>query len=119
MSNPKSGLADNPLFKRATPPPPKVERQAEVFSSQALTDARMYAYMHETLTKKASYSYAFRYPPELLEKLDEMLEKVKALYKLKLPKNPIAVLALAYFLWDFEEHQEESLFYKFLLKKEK
>ena len=93
------------------------EKHARMHASKHVN---MHTYMHAFLDQKATYSYAFRYPPELLEeKLEEALLRVKRKHKVKLPKNAIAVAAMAFLLWDFEANGKNSVLYKMLVKKPK
>ena len=80
--------------------------------------ARMRAYVQTVLNERAPYSYTFRYPPSLLEKLESTLDYIQRRFRRKLHKNAIPVLALAYLLWDFEANDTDSLLYKELVLKQ-
>ena len=106
---------EKPLLPRATEQ--KKKRGPANESVHADMHARMHAYMHSVLNQRATWSYSFRYPPELLEKLEEVLDQIKERYKTKLPKNQAGVAALAFLLRDFEINGEDSLLYKLLVKR--
>ncbi len=84
----------------------------------AYMHANIHAYMHTCIDEKATYSFAFRYPPGVLEKLEEVLHTVKTQHKRKLTKNVVAVAAMAFILSDFEANGGESLLYQFLVHQE-
>lgn len=77
----------------------------------------MRAYLEKLLTERASHSFTFRYPPDLLEELEDVVYEIKKKHRKRLPKNVVAVLALAYILKDYVENGDESVFYKILIGK--
>lgn len=60
----------------------------------------------------------FRYPVELLERLDELQYRVKRAYKTKVTKTSVLVTALAYIIWDFEQNGRDSVLYKAMTAEE-
>jgi hypothetical protein len=76
----------------------------------------MHANMQPYLSAKATNSFAFRYPPDLLEKLADMVHQIRKQHHRKLTKNAIAVAALTFLLTDFEIYGEESVLYQLLIK---
>lgn len=88
-------------------------------SVHARKHVSMQAYMRAIIEDKATNSFTFRYPPEVLHKLEEIIHQVWGKHKIKLTKNSMAVTGLAYLLWDFEENGRESILYKLLVKKAK
>ena len=76
----------------------------------------MHANMQPYLSAKATNSFAFRYPPDLLEKLADVLHQIRKQHHRKLTKNAIAVAALTFLLTDFEIYGEESVLYQLLIK---
>jgi hypothetical protein len=72
--------------------------------------------MHATINEKATNSFAFRYPPEVLEKLEDVLHEIKKQHRRKLTKNVVAVAAMAFLLSDFEANGEESVLYQLLVE---
>ncbi len=95
---------------------PKRKREQKKESVHADMHAHMHAYMQSVLAQRATWAFSFRYPPELLEKLETMLDQIKEKYKTKLAKNTVAVTAMAFLLKDFETNGEESILYKELVK---
>lgn len=83
-------------------------------STHVSTHASVHAYLQTILKQRAADSYTFRYPTELLKKLDALHYTLYVELGAKLPKNTIAVLGLAYVLLDLEEKKEDSDFYKLL-----
>jgi hypothetical protein len=82
----------------------------------ATIQTSMHANMQPYLSAKATNSFAFRYPPDLLEKLADMLHQIRKQHHRKLTKNAIAVAALTFLLTDFEIYGEESMLYQLLIK---
>lgn len=96
--------------------PGKKDRKTEVLQDRK-TD-RFVAFVSRFLTTKSIVHTTFRYPTELLEKLDQVQYEIKTRHKKKITKNSILVAALAYMLWDLEELGQESILYKLLVKNE-
>ena len=97
-----------------------VSKQANIQTSkQASLQTSMQAYMQTTISEKATYAFTFRYPPELLDKLEDVLHGIKKQHRRKLTKNVVAVAALAFILSDFETYGEESMLYQLLIQENK
>ena len=97
---------------------PKEDKRVRA-SVRARKHVSMQAYMRAIIEDKATNSFTFRYPPEVLNKLEEIIHKVWGKHRVKLTKNSMAVIGLAYLLWDFEENGKVSILYKLLVKKTK
>ncbi|MCB9423174.1 MAG: hypothetical protein H6667_25475 [Ardenticatenaceae bacterium] len=67
------------------------------------------------LAEKATNGYTFRYPPQLLEMLEDLLPAVRKRHQVKLTKNAIAVAAIVFLLSDYETFGEESVLYQLLI----
>ena len=78
----------------------------------------MHAYVQSALNERAPYSYTFRYPPSVLERLDATLDHIQRRFRRKLHKNTLPVLALAFLLWDYEANDTESILYQELVLKQ-
>jgi hypothetical protein len=72
--------------------------------------------MQSLLSEKATKPATFRYPLDLLEKLEDVLHVARKEYRRKLTKNEIAVAALLFLLLDFEAYGQESVLYQLLIK---
>ncbi len=68
------------------------------------------------LKEKAVQLGGFRYPPSLIELIDDTLYHVKKDHKVKLTKNSIAVLGIANLLKEYEKKGTSSLLYKLLIE---
>lgn len=68
----------------------------------------------EVLDNKATEKTTLRFTTRLSEALDDFLLQAKKQYKVRLPKNAVITLGLAYLLWEFEEKERESLLYKLI-----
>jgi len=129
----RSGLADSPFFAPA--PRTEPERSTAVFSSDsnqaplnssspqneskqasniASKQASLLAKMRDLGRLKATNAATFRFPPDLLEKLEEIEYRLRKDHKIKATKNIIVVGALAMLLCEFEENATESSLYQFL-----
>jgi hypothetical protein len=129
----RSGLADSPFFAPA--PRTEPERSTAVFSSDsnqaplnssspqneskqasniASKQASLLAKMRGLGRLKATNAATFRFPPDLLEKLEEIEYRLRKDHKIKATKNIIVVGALAMLLCEFEENATESSLYQFL-----
>ena len=107
---------------------PLQEKPAKEETLRASMHARKHANMHATiqasmlanmqpyLSEKATNTFAFRYPPDLLEKMADVLYQIRKQHHRKLTKNAIAVAALTFLLTDFEIYGEESVLYQLLIK---
>ena len=108
----------NPKKKDIKKPTKPKEKKMRA-SVHARKHVSMHAYMRAIIEDKATNSFAFRYPPDVLNKLEETIHQVWGKHKIKLTKNSIAVMAMAYLLWDFEENGKESILFKMLVKRVK
>lgn len=129
----RSGLADSPFFAPA--PRTEPERSTAVLSSDsnqaplnssspqneskqasniASKQASLLAKMRDLGRLKATNAATFRFPPDLLEKLEEIEYRLRKDHKIKATKNIIVVGALAMLLCEFEENATESSLYQFL-----
>jgi len=85
-------------------------------SKQTSLQTNMQASMQSLLNEKATKPATYRYPLDLLERLDDALHMVRKDYRRKLTKNEIAVAALLFLLVDFETYGQESVLYQLLIK---
>ena len=76
----------------------------------------MQAIMHAYLNEKVDDIATFRYPVDLLEKLEDVIHQVRKDHHRKVTKQAVAVAALAFLLTDFETFGEESMLYRLLIK---
>ena len=76
----------------------------------------MQASMHAYLNEKVDDIATFRYPVDLLEKLEDVIHQVRKEHQRKVTKQAVAVAALAFLLTDFETFGEESMLYRLLVK---
>jgi hypothetical protein len=102
---------------RQTEKPDQTKTERMHASMHTNKHASMQPYMRAVLDEKATYSFAFRYPPDLLEKLEDVLHHVRKRHKVKLTKNSVAVTAMAFLLWDFETNAKKSILYRLLVKR--
>jgi len=140
----KSGLADSPFFnaipsKAIEVSPTVLPKQVAEFpvypvtseqqpnnttltkpemqeSNLASKKERFLAFLQSCIDMKAVSTASFRYPQELLDQLEEVLYDLKKQHKKKVTKNALLITALAYLLWDFEQHGETSVLYQNLIK---
>ncbi len=75
----------------------------------------LHAQMLTLLEEKATNGYTFRYPPQLLEMLEDLLPAVRKRHQVKLTKNAIAVAAIVFLLSDYETFDAESVLYQLLI----
>lgn len=78
----------------------------------------MQAILQAYLNEKVDGIATFRYPVELLEKLEDVSHQVRKEHHRKVTKQAVAVAALAFLLTDFETFGEESMLYKMLIQKD-
>jgi hypothetical protein len=76
----------------------------------------LHDHMLTLLEEKATYGYTFRYPPQLLEMLEDLLPTIRQRHQVKLTKNAIAVAAIVFLLSDYETFGEESVLYQLLIE---
>ncbi len=74
-------------------------------------------YMRSVLESRSLKPLTLRFPPELWEKLDEVLYYIKRRFKRKLTKNEVIMLSVALLLKDFDERDLESELYQLLVVK--
>ncbi len=121
-SNPKKTSSPNMQSAK------KQERKSVHASMQANKHASKRAYKHASkhvdlhdqmlalLAEKATNGYTFRYPPQLLEMLEDLLPAIRKRHQVKLTKNAIAVAAIVFLLSDYETFSEESVLYQLLIE---
>jgi hypothetical protein len=85
-------------------------------SLQTRKHASMQANVQAYLSEKVDDIATFRYPVDLLEKLEDVIHQVRKQHHRKVTKQAVAVAALAFLLTDFEEYGEESVLYQLLIK---
>ena len=112
----QSPASNNEITKKPSKPHEEKKVHASVHARKHVS---MQAYMRAIIEDKATNSFTFRYPPEVLNKLEEIIHQVWGKHKVKLTKNSMAVTGLAYLLWDFEENGKVSILYKLLVKRSK
>ena len=69
------------------------------------------------LQEKATYGFTFRYPPDLMDLLEDVLHTLKKRHKVKVTKNAVAVAAFVFLLSDYETYGEESVLFQMLIKR--
>jgi hypothetical protein len=131
----KSGLADSPFFapsplrepEQSTAIFPRLDEQSAPTTSDdskqaslqasniANKQASLLAKMKEMGRLKATNAATFRFPPDLLEKLEEIEYQLRKEHKIKATKNIIVVGALAMLLYEFEDKATESSLYQYLM----
>lgn len=88
---------------------------AKQISKRTSLQVTMHTYIQQYLNEKATQGFTFRYPPQLLEELEDVIYEIRKKHHQKLPKNMIAVLALAFVMKDYVENGEDSILYRALL----
>ena len=78
----------------------------------------MQANVQAYLSEKVDDIATFRYPVDLLEKLEDVIHKIRKQHHRKVTKQAVAVAALAFLLTDFEEYGEESVLYQLLIEQD-
>jgi hypothetical protein len=73
------------------------------------------AFLRSQLEVKPNSVVSFRYPEDLLDRLEQIQYAVRQQSRKKLTKNAILIAALAFLLWDYEQHDQESILYKHLV----
>ena len=96
---------------------PKAEAIAKGARKQESKIARKQDFLQGWLEMKASDTTSFRYPSELLERLNEVQYQLKSRHKAKVTKNDILIAALAYVVWDFEQNGQDSILVESLTAK--
>ncbi|MBZ0320115.1 MAG: hypothetical protein K8L91_27125 [Anaerolineae bacterium] len=79
-------------------------------------NARMQDFIGTLLALKNTKNTNFRYPPELLEKIDDLEYEVKKRTGKKLKTTDILVCAVGYLIWDYEQHGADSILERNLVK---
>ena len=85
-------------------------------SLQTRKHASMQANVQAYLSEKVDDIATYRYPVDLLEKLEDVIHQARKQHHRKVTKQAVAVAALAFLLTDFEEYGEESVLYQLLIK---
>ena len=135
ITNDEQSPMDPPKGETANAPAPKIKKMETTKKKLASKNAHMHAnkhvvkqtskrtslqvtmhaYIQQYLNEKATQGFTFRYPPQLLEELEDVIYEVRKKHRQKLPKNTIAVLALAFVMKDYVENGEDSILYRALL----
>ena len=92
------------------------KQESKLANKQTSKHESMQAIMHAYLNEKVDDIATFRYPVELLEKLEDIIHQVRKDHHRKVTKQAVAVAALAFLLTDFETFGEESMLYRLLVK---
>ena len=94
-----------------------VSKKANMQTSlQTRKHASMQANVQAYLNEKVDDAATFRYPVDLLEKLEDVIHQIRKQHHRKVTKQAVAVAALAFLLTDFEEYGEESVLYQLLIE---
>jgi hypothetical protein len=96
--------------KNASTPPSKI---TSILSSK---NARMQDFVAAFLAMKNTKNTNFRYPPELLEKIEDLEYEVKKRTGKKLKTTDILVCAVGYLIWDYEQHGADSIVERLLVE---
>ncbi|MBZ0317879.1 MAG: hypothetical protein K8L91_15770 [Anaerolineae bacterium] len=81
-------------------------------------NARMQDFIGTLLALKNTKNTNFRYPPELLEKIDDLEYEVKKRTGKKLKTTDVLVCAVGYLIWDYEQHGTDSILERNLVQSE-
>jgi hypothetical protein len=132
----RGGLADSPFFapppasnrvadvqttlvrheERSTPMfPQQQERQKEILQESKIA-RNLTQTVQSALEMKSTTNTSFRYPQELLDRLEEVTFTIRKRYKKRVTKNAILIAALASCLFEFDEEGENSVLFKELVK---
>lgn len=84
-------------------------------SNIASKQASLLAKISEIGHLKATNAATFRFPAELLDKLEEVEYRFRQEHKLKTTKNAIVVGSLAFLLVEYEEKKTQSILYRYLM----
>ncbi len=87
-------------------------------NNQASKLASKQAFIHSFLEQKATDTVTFRFPRDLLEKLEEVHYLVRKRSGSKITRNSIIVASLAASLWDLEKDHDDSMVHKLLGEKQ-
>ncbi len=99
-----------PLSAKPLPLSPSntdAEKDSEMFAS-------LFALMKTIGQMKATNAATFRFPPELLERLEEVEYNLRKEHKIRATKNALVVAALAYLLAEHEQQGRASILYQYL-----
>lgn len=69
-------------------------------------------FLRPLLEMKAVRPLSFRYPHELIEQIEEIKYAIRKRHGKKVTKNAILITALAFILWDYEQHGKDSTLFK-------
>ncbi len=105
----KAGMQESKIAR--TPP----SKNMAFLSSK---NARMQDFIGTLLALKNTKNTNFRYPPELLEKIDDLEYEVKKRTGKKLKTTDILVCAVGYLIWDYEQHGADSILERNLVQSE-
>ena len=102
---------DAPQIERASTPTPvrartRVPKAAASSGPSSVVTDRL---RQKLRTKQHLSSYTFRFRPEELERLDQLVAELNLTRSTKLSKNDLVRLALGWLLTDYEEYGPESL----------
>ena len=92
------------------------KQESKLANKQTSKHESMQAIMQAYLNEKVDDIATYRYPVELLEKLEDVIHQVRKEHHRKVTKQAVAVAALAFLLTDFETFGEESMLYRLLIK---
>ena len=67
------------------------------------------------LQEKPTQACTFRYPPDLVEAIDDVLHAIRKQHRVKLTKNAIGVAAIVYLLAEYETGGVNSALYRLLI----
>ena len=113
VSNLKSKHTDKLATKQANKDPGKVANQ--IYDQQPTLSATLAGWLQE----KPTLACTFRYPPDLVEAIEDMLHEVKKKYRVKLTKNTIGVTAIVCLLADYENAGDDSMLHRLLIEPDK
>ena len=92
------------------------KQESKLANKQTSKHESMQAIMQAYLNEKVDDIATYRYPVDLLEKLEDVIHQVRKEHHRKVTKQAVAVAALAFLLTDFETFGEESMLYRLLIK---
>ena len=104
-------IDETPQTERASTPAPvrartRVPKAAASTGPSSVVTDRL---RQKLRTKQHLSSYTFRFRPEELEQLDQLVAELNLTRSTKLSKNDLVRLALGWLLTDYEEYGPESL----------
>jgi hypothetical protein len=105
LPEPQSGPQADPEITK-TPAPMRARMRAPRVAPAAVVTERL---RQKLRTKQHLSSYTFRFRPEELEQLDQLVAELNQARTSKLSKNDLVRLALGWLLTDYEEYGQASL----------